>query len=129
MYKILCVEDEADVQAVIKATLRAHRLVFAKTVKEAEMLINRDRFSLVIIDIGLPDGSGLELLATLGERLSSTPVIFLTGKTDFASKASAFSLGAEDFIIKPFDPRELKIRVDAKLKRNSESQDIDANIE
>ena len=117
MHKILCVEDGEDTRLILDQTLRGHHLVFADSVREAERVLHSDSFSLILMDVELPDGSGLELLSLLSETIGSTPVMFLTMKSDFLTKASAFALGAEDFIVKPFDPREVRLRVNAKLNR------------
>lgn len=120
MFRILCVEDTPEVRLILKATLAAYDLVFAVTMKAALELIEKEKFSLVLMDIELPDGNGLEIVAASTEKMRGVPVFFLTGKQDFASKAAAFSLGADDFILKPFDPRDLKLRVEAKLKKIAE---------
>lgn len=117
MDRILCVEDAPDVLMILEATLGKPRLTVATTLKDAYTLLQDQKFSLVLLDIELPDGNGLEIMASLNDRLADTPVILLTAKKDFASKASAFSLGADDFVVKPFDPRELKLRVESKLKK------------
>lgn len=77
----------------------------------------------------MPDGSGLEILAHLQEHSQSIPVICLTGRKDLASKASAFSLGAEDFIEKPFNPLELKMRVNARIRKYSEKKNFSQELE
>jgi DNA-binding response OmpR family regulator len=119
MHKILCVEDGPETIMILEATLRGHELVFAKNLKEAQAALSTGTFSLVFMDIELPDGSGLDVMASFADQLGSVPVIFLTSKSDFASKAAAFSLGADDFVMKPFEPKELRLRVDAKLRRVS----------
>lgn len=119
MQRILCVDDAPEVRLILEATLRGHHLTFAATSKEATQILAREKFTLILMDIELPDGNGLEIMAEWANQLRHTPVIFLTGKKDFASKVSAFSLGAEDFVLKPFDPQELKLRVEAKLRRAS----------
>lgn len=117
MFRILCVEDADDILEILTTTLESHQLTFARTIKDALRLLSTDSFSLMLLDIELPDGSGFEILAQLQEKLKDLPVICLTGKKDFGSKVSAFSLGVDDFIQKPFDPREVKLRVDAKLRK------------
>lgn len=119
MEKILCVEDGEDTLLLLAATLDSHQLIFARTLKHAIQCLTSEVYSLVIIDVDLPDGSGLEVLAATSEQLRGTPIIFLTGKSDFATKVSAFSLGADDYIQKPFDPKELRLRVDSKLRKTA----------
>jgi DNA-binding response OmpR family regulator len=117
MLRILCVEDAADVVAILEVTLIDYQVAFASSVTQALELLKREQFHLALFDIELPDGSGLEILASLQTQRRNMSVIFLTSKKDFASKVTAFSLGADDFIVKPFDPKELRLRVDAKLRK------------
>lgn len=117
MHSILCLEDCQSVLDILEATLGHHQLVFAKTVESAIDLLKRNHISLAILDIELPDGSGLEMMASFPDAFKDIPVIYLTGRKEFSAKVTAFTLGAEDFILKPFDPKELRLRVDAKLKK------------
>ncbi len=121
MQKILCVDDQSDVRLILQAALKSYELTFATSMQQASELLSRTRYALVLLDVALPDGTGLEILATASDLLADVPVIFLSSKRDLATKASAFALGAEDFIDKPFDPKELKIRVDAKLRKQERS--------
>lgn len=120
MRQILCVEDSPEVRLMLETALGDYLLTFATSLREARQAIAASSFSLVLLDIGLPDGSGIELMAERASLLSGVPVIFLTGRDDLASKASAFSLGAEDFIRKPFDPIDLRLRLDARIRKASE---------
>lgn len=125
MFNILCVEDTPETRVILEATFSEYpfyQLQFAESMKSAIELIERERFSFILLDIELPDGSGLDIYASCADLIRDVPVFFLTGRQDFAAKAAAFSLGAEDFIVKPFDPRELRIRVDAKLRRHLSAQ-------
>lgn len=119
MFRILVVDDAPDVVAILEMTLKGYQLTFASSVKQSEEVLAFDQFDLAVLDIELPDGSGLELMASAQNGQSDMAVIFLTGKKDFASKVSAFSLGADDFMVKPFDPKELRLRVDAKLRKKA----------
>lgn len=122
MSRILCVEDSTDTLEILAVVLQHHELTFAHSVREALRLVDTESFLLMILDVELPDGSGFEVLAHCQGRAKALPVICLTGKKDFASKVSAFSLGADDYIQKPFDPRELKLRVDSKLRKVRDSK-------
>lgn len=118
MAKLLLVEDNEVMRVLAANTLKEFSLSLAGNLKEAQTLIYANTFDLILLDIGLPDGDGLTFLNQLNNNPENqTPVIIISGKTDIASKVTAFSFGAEDFITKPFDPIELKARVSAKLKK------------
>jgi DNA-binding response OmpR family regulator len=72
---------------------------------------------LILLDLGLPDGDGLRFFAQMksSRKAQKTPVIILTGRDELSSKITAFSLGAEDYIVKPFDTQELLARAKAKI--------------
>lgn len=118
MHKLLLVEDNEVMRVLASNTLKEFALSMASNLKEAQVLMTTNTFDLILLDIGLPDGDGLTFLNQLSNASGvQTPVIIISGKTDIASKVTAFSFGAEDFISKPFDPIELKARVSAKLKK------------
>lgn len=122
MKNILLVEDNAEIRILVEASLEPHRVVHVGTIGEARTILDRENFHLIILDLGLPDGDGLKFMTELSTK-SSTPVFILTGKSDTANKVIAFSLGVEDFITKPFDPVELRARVNAKLRKFENQQD------
>lgn len=123
MAKILLVEDNEVMRVLAANTLKEFSLSLASSIKEAQALMQTNTFDLILLDIGLPDGDGLAFLNQLSNSSENqTPVIIISGKTDIASKVTAFSFGAEDFIAKPFDPIELKARVSAKLKKIEQSK-------
>ena len=94
----------------------------ANSLKDGIEKATAEKFSLIVIDIGLPDGDGFELFKQLRNLPNNkkTPVIFLTGDEDVNSKISAFSLGADDYIVKPFNTLELRARVERRLKKHME---------
>jgi len=123
MQKLLLVEDNEVIRVLAANTLKEFSLSMAASLKEAQTLMQTNTFDLILLDIGLPDGDGLTFLNHLSNTSAAqTPVIIISGKTDIASKVTAFSFGAEDFISKPFDPIELKARVSAKLKKIKEAK-------
>ncbi len=125
MYRILCVEDSNEVQMIIRATLSpAHTLVFASSITEARLRFDQGTFDAIILDIGLPDGDGLRFCSELKSvrGLSSMPVFVLTGKNSIHEKTLGFQLGIEDFIAKPFDPIELRLRIESRLKKVSDQK-------
>ena len=128
MYSLLAVEDSPDFQIMIQRVLSgpSFRLKCVGTASDAIEALGRESFDLVLLDIVLPDGDGFRVCTHMQkeERMRGTPVFFLTGKNDVYDKVLAFSLGADDYIVKPFDPLELKARIEAKLaKKKSKESD------
>jgi DNA-binding response OmpR family regulator len=123
MYSLLVVEDSPDFQMMIQRVLNgpSFRLKCVETATDAINVLGRESFDLVLLDIVLPDGDGYRVCTHMQkeERMRNTPVFFLTGKTDVYDKVLAFSLGADDYIVKPFDPLELKARIEARFGRRS----------
>ncbi len=122
MIKILCVEDSPETLTILRATFNGHEVHTAPSLALARERLSAEKFSILLLDIDLPDGNGMDLCAELPKMNQNLPVIFLTGKSDFPTKASAFALGAEDFVQKPFDPKELRLRTEAKARRNMQLQ-------
>jgi DNA-binding response OmpR family regulator len=118
---VLVVEDGKDHQLIIQKALKdgSSDIIFVDTVKSALSALSQQTFDLIVLDISLPDGHGFEVCSYLqaNERLKSVPVIFLTANEDVSTKIAAFALGAEDYIVKPFNPAEFRARVDAKLRK------------
>jgi two-component system phosphate regulon response regulator PhoB len=123
MRNILVVEDGEDFQLMIMRALGAdaNRLVMASSVAQAARILSQERFDLILLDISLPDGDGFEVFTFIqgDEAHRNVPVIFLTASTDLSKKVAAFALGAEDYVVKPFNAVELKARVEAKLRRSA----------
>lgn len=126
MSAILCIEDNAEIQILVEAALDSHRVTLAPTLGEAKIRLSKQKFDLVILDLELPDGDGMKFLTSLNSNDQAPAVFILTGKTETANKVIAFSLGVDDFISKPFDPLELRARVNAKLKKSSVASDQQA---
>lgn len=125
--KVLVVDDEPDILTLLEYNLRKAGFVvlLAKDGPEAIEAARARRPDLVLLDIMLPNMEGTEVLKRLKSHDStrSIPVIMLTAKGEEVDKIIGFELGAEDYITKPFSPRELILRVKAVLKRSSEPQD------
>ena len=115
MNSILVTEDNAEMRILIEDALGEFNLTFANDLKQTRDVLAANHFDLLILDLILPDGNGLELLS----ELRAIPVIVLTGKSETSVKVEAFSIGADDYVVKPFDPLELKARVQAKIKKAS----------
>ena len=118
-YKILLVEDSKEIYRIVFQALSGPliELEWAQSVSEAELKIKKSSYEVVLLDIELPDGSGLNLCSKLHHSNPELPIFFLTSHSDLSEKVLGFSAGADDYITKPFDPLELKARVEAKLKK------------
>lgn len=118
--RILCVEDDLTTQVLVGESLRDYNVVRAGTIFEARKQLQVGEVAAILIDIQLPDGDGIQFLGELvrDQRYRNLPILILSSHTDVAHKVSAFSIGAEDFIAKPFDPIELNARVTAKIRKN-----------
>ena len=118
MDRILLVEDNKEMQKITTETLKPHYVKVANTLAEAKVMLNEMPFDLVLLDVFLPDGDGIKFYAKLlADDEIHAPVIFLTSAMDLSEKVTAFSLGAEDYITKPYIHAEFRARIDARLKK------------
>ncbi|MDU1346863.1 MAG: response regulator, partial [Eikenella corrodens] len=115
---ILIIEDEREIAELVELSLaRAHFTArIAPTAEQARQLLAREHFDLLLLDVGLPDTDGFELLKTLRPQ-HPQPVIMLTAQDEETDRILGLELGADDYIGKPFSPRELVARVKAVLRR------------
>jgi DNA-binding response OmpR family regulator len=119
MTRILLVEDDADLAFSLEDDLKVEGYV-VETVSDGESACRRGRtgdFDLILLDIVLPRKDGFEVCRELRRTGIITPVIMLTAKTHEAEKIMGLDLGADDYITKPFNPRELRARIRALLRR------------
>jgi DNA-binding response OmpR family regulator len=124
MHKILVVEDSADSFNLVKRAIDDFAILdWAKSLTEALKILKKRSFDLILLDVTLPDGDGFRLCSLLqtDEKLREIPVIFLTALNSISDKVMGLSMGADDFISKPFDPQEFKARLDSRLKKNEHS--------
>jgi two-component system, OmpR family, phosphate regulon response regulator PhoB len=120
MEKILIVEDAPDFQLIVETVLkRKYRAVIAGTIAQARARIQKESWDLILLDVSLPDGDGFKFCVELRaqDKTRSLPVIFLTSRSELTDKLLGFSLGADDYVVKPFEALELLARVEAKLSR------------
>jgi DNA-binding response OmpR family regulator len=116
---VLVVDDEEKILDIVGSYLskNGYRALCAKTGKEAMQLLRSNRVALILLDLMLPDFSGEELCRKV--RSSSTvPIIMMTAKVDEESIIHGLSIGADDYVSKPFSPRQLMARVGAALRRS-----------
>ena len=126
MAKILIVEDEKPIRNLIKRNLElmGHICMEASDGNEAAEIIMENPFDLMVFDVMLPGKDGFELLELVRLRLKlATPVIFLTAKESIDDRLKGLSLGADDYISKPFVLRELLLRVQAVLRRTMKEKE------
>lgn len=119
MKQIFLVEDDREIARNLSLLLKAEgfSVVHAKTRGEAEEKISGQRFDLALLDISLPDGNGYAVCTRIRET-QDIPVIFLTASGDEDSVVTGLNMGAEDYITKPFRPRELVARIRAALRKS-----------
>ncbi|MGZ3687587.1 MAG: response regulator transcription factor [Bdellovibrionota bacterium] len=128
MKRILIVEDSVNSQNLLKLALGSdYSLTLSGLASQALIQLQNSTFDLIILDVSLPDGDGYQLCTRIRGQASSrkTPIFFLTSRAAVTDKVFAFSLGADDYLVKPFEPAELKARVDAKLQKTGQSESSD----
>ena len=124
MGRILLVEDELTHQLIIKKALEGQwQVEVAGSFAEARAQLEEGQYDLFLLDIMLDDGLGYNLVEELKgqQQHKSTPIVFLTSSENVEMKVMCFSLGADDYVVKPCDPRELRARISAKMEKSVES--------
>lgn len=120
---ILVVEDEPAIQELISVNLSfaGHKVLRALDAEQAKVLINAELPDLILLDWMLPGSTGLALARNLrsSERTRDIPIIMLTAKSSEADKVEGLESGADDYITKPFSPKELMARIKAVLRRRA----------
>ena len=124
MPHILILEDEAEIAEIIAIALKrdCHTSQIAPTAQIASQHLARQAYDLLLLDVGLPDINGFDYLKTLRHQHPSLPVIMLTAQDEETDRILGLELGADDYIGKPFSPRELNARIKALLRRIPSAQ-------
>lgn len=124
MYRILIVDDEAKIRLLIRkyAEFEGHEVTEAENGMEAVRLFRRtpDAFDIVIMDVMMPELDGFSAVAEI-KKIASPAVIMLSARGEEYDKINGFELGVDDYVVKPFSPRELMLRVEAVMKRTRAS--------
>ena len=120
MAKILIIEDDRDTAFVMREWLSFsdHEVDLSHDASQAVSLLHDKTYQLVILDLGLPDVDGSELLQTLRGRGTDTPILVVSGRDSIDSKVLCLDTGADDYITKPFHFKELVSRTQVLLRRN-----------
>lgn len=123
--RILLVEDSGETRFLVQHALASKHTVFeAANIQAARDCLVRETFDLILLDINLPDGNGVDFCAELTNQSGfSTPIVMLTAKSQISEKVLGLSSGADDYIVKPFDAAELLARVDARLRPKNPNQE------
>ena len=119
--KILIVDDDPLIEKMLRPYLDSEHLIAlaASNADEAAAIIAQEHPRLIVLDLTMPGKSGLDLLRTLRAR-SDTAVIVLTGRTEEMDRILGLELGADDYVTKPFSPREVVSRIKAVLRRSAQ---------
>jgi DNA-binding response OmpR family regulator len=126
--KILFIEDTPECALILQNVLKDYKTTACGTIEEATRSLKLGPYAAIILDIELPDGDGLRFLTEISDiQKKQTAIFIISSKTALANKAMAFTYGADDFIEKPFDPIELKLRIDAKIRKIAEQHNQSEN--
>ena len=121
--RILVVDDDVPTRKLLAFVLEqvgGHTVVEAEGISAAERALSGDDFSLVTLDVMMPDGDGLELCKRI-RRVSNVPIVMLSAKSNVPERVHGLKTGADDYIGKPFDPSELLARIDAVIRRTRQT--------
>ena len=121
--QILVVDDDVPTRKMLRFVLEqigGHAVAEADGVRAAEHTLARERFELLLLDVMMPDGDGLELCRRI-RRGSNVPIIMLSAKAAIPDRVWGLKIGADDYLAKPFDPSELLARIDALARRSRQA--------
>ena len=118
MYHILVVDDESRIRAIIRkyAEFEGHRVTEAGDGMEAVLLCRKNSYDLIIMDIMMPELDGFSACREI-RKVCDTPIIMLSARGEEYDRINGFEVGVDDYVTKPFSPKELMLRVDAIMKR------------
>lgn len=133
MYNILVVDDEANIRGLIKkyAQFEGHKIYEAADGMSALTMCRQYEFDIIIMDIMMPELDGFSACREI-RKSSDVPIIMLSARGEEYDKINGFELGIDDYVVKPFSPKELMLRIDAILKRttkkDAQSEENDSEI-
>ena len=118
MYHILVVDDESRIRSIIKkyAEFEGYRVTEVADGMEAVRLCRSQEFDIIIMDIMMPELDGFSACREI-RKISQTPIIMLSARGEEYDKINGFELGIDDYVVKPFSPKELMLRIEAVMKR------------
>ena len=123
MYKILVVDDEVNIRRVVReyAEFEGYEVAEAENGMEAVEMVKSEDFDLIVMDIMMPKLDGFSTCKEI-KKYKTIPVIMLSARGEEYDKLFGFELGIDDYVVKPFSPKELRARIKAVLKRNNVSE-------
>ena len=126
MYKILVTDDEDKIREIIKkyAIFEGHTVVEATNGMDAVNKVRQQDFDIIIMDVMMPELDGFSAVKEIRKK-SDCPVIMLSARGEEYDKIHGFELGVDDYVVKPFSPKELMMRIDAIMKRTSKTEKRD----
>ena len=118
MYHILIVDDEARIRSIIKkyAEFEGHEVTEAGDGMEAVRLCRKEKYDIIVMDIMMPELDGFSACREI-RKVTDTPIIMLSARGEEYDKINGFELGIDDYVVKPFSPKELMLRIEAIMKR------------
>jgi len=121
-YRLLMIDDDASLNELLVEYLArfGHKLSTATTAAEGRYLLRRDDPDLLILDVMLPDADGMELCRAIRSE-SDVPIVMLTARGDVPDRVLGLEYGADDYVPKPFEPRELVARIETLMRRSRET--------
>jgi two-component system copper resistance phosphate regulon response regulator CusR len=125
MKRVLVVEDTKEIALIVEKRLsKQFNVDVAVNGEEATNMINENPYDLIVLDLSLPKKSGFDVLKDLRKKSAYPPVLILSGLNAVEDKVKGLKLGADDYLAKPFDVKELVARIDALLRRVPSAQEI-----
>ena len=126
MIEILLIEDDAELASLLQHALRSEEIeaYIALTPLEGLTCLQSRTFDALVLDLSLPQIDGLEICRIVRDAIPNLPIIISSARSDLSDKATGFERGADDFLPKPYDPRELAFRLCAILRRGTLSAEV-----
>ncbi|MCR4681761.1 MAG: response regulator transcription factor [Clostridiales bacterium] len=130
MYSLLIADDEPGIRAIVRkyAEFEGNRVIEAADGMQAVNLCRSENPDIVVMDIMMPELDGFSAVREI-RKFSQVPIIMLSARGEEYDKINGFCLGADDYVVKPFSPKELLLRVEVILKRGSQRQPVKGEIE
>ena len=126
--KILIVDAELDIRQILemRLSIRGYDVIVATDGEQALKLFNKEKPDLVVLDIMLPQIDGYGVCTALRKK-SKVPIIMLTALGDISDRVTGLELGADDYVVKPFSPKELEARIRSVLRRTEQDIELQLN--